>query len=173
MRTQHVDRRHDNTTSRTNASRLAGEDGAVLIELSIIAPFLFLVIFAIVEFGYGYGQSLDVRHGAREASRLAAVNYRETAVTGSAQTTEIINAACGRMQIVGGDGTTVSLGFVGSGANAKDRGEFAFVEVRRPLQQVTGFLNFALDNVVLTSRVETRLEQDATWDATVSPAVCP
>ena len=59
----------------------------MLVELGLIAPFLFLIVFAIVEFGYGYGQSLDVRHGAREASRLVAVNYRATAVTGSAQTT--------------------------------------------------------------------------------------
>jgi Flp pilus assembly protein TadG len=145
----------------------------VLVEIAIISPFLFLILFAIIEFGYGYGQSLDVRHGAREASRLVAVNYRATPVTGSAQTTEIIAAACSRMQIVGGDGTTVSLGFVDTGPNQKDRGRFAVVSVRRPLNQVTNFLNFALDNVVLSSSVETRLEQDATWNATASPVACP
>jgi hypothetical protein len=153
--------------------RARGDEGAVLIELALIAPFLFLVIFAIVEFGYAYGQSLDVRHGAREASRLVAVNYRTTVVVGDAQTAEIVAAACDRMQIVGGgSGTTVSLQFVDGGADGKERGNFARVEVKRPLKQITGFLDFALQNVVLTSEVETRLETDATWNATASPIAC-
>lgn len=154
-------------------ARLRADEGAVLIELALIAPFLFLIIFAIIEFGYAYGQSLDVRHGARETSRLLAVNYRETNVVGDAQTAEIIAAACQRMQIAGGlSGTTVSVQFVESGAAGKERGKFASAEVRRPLTQITGFLDFALDNVVLTSKVETRLETDATWNATSSPVAC-
>lgn len=174
MTNRTIPRRRDDA-SRTAVTRLDGDRGAVLVEMAIIAPFLFLVVFAIVEFGYGYGQSLDVRHGARETSRLVAVNYRQTAVTGSAQTSEIIGAACDRMQLVGGDGTTVALSYVDTGPNGNERGKFAAVEVRRPLQQVTGFLNFALDNVVLSSRVETRLEQDASWSATPisSPVPCP
>ena len=153
--------------------RLDGDRGAVIIEMALIAPFLFMVIFAIVEFGYGYGQSLDVRHGARESARLAAVNYRATAVTGNAQTTEIVAATCARMQIVGGDDTSVSLGFVESGAAGKQRGDFAFVEVKRPLKQMTGFLDFALHDVALSSRVETRLEQDRDVERYVQPGGMP
>lgn len=154
-------------------TRMQGDEGAVIIEFALMAPLLLLVIFSIVEFGYGYGQSLDVRHGAREAARLAAVNYRTTNVTGSAQTTELIAAACARMQIASGDGTTVSLSYVDTGTNGNQRGEFARVRVQRPLQQVTGFLGFAIDGVVLSSTVETRLEQDATWAATTTPVACP
>ncbi len=114
-----------------------------------------------------------MRHGAREGARLTAVNYRKTMVTGDAQSTEIAAATCDRMQVVGGGGgTTVSLAFVDAGATGKTRGHFARVTVRRPLNQITGFLGFALDNVVLSSTVETRLETDATWNATVNPIAC-
>jgi Flp pilus assembly protein TadG len=153
------------SVSRTR-SRLVGDEGTALVELALVLPLLLLVVFGIVEFGYGYGQSLDVKHGAREASRLAAVNFRTSLVTGTAQSDQIIAAACDRMQIVGGTAnTTVSLAFVGTGSGQKDRGEFARVTVSRPLVQITGFLDFALDGVTLKSEVETRLETDATWDA--------
>jgi Flp pilus assembly protein TadG len=155
-----------NNRGKAGSPRCRGDQGAAIVEFALVMPLLLLVIFAIVEFGYGYGQSLDVKHGAREASRLAAVNYRTSVVTGSTQTAQIISAACDRMQIVGGTAnTTVALAYVDSGPAAADRGHFARVTVTRPLVQITGFLDFALEGVVLKSEVETRLETDATWAA--------
>jgi Flp pilus assembly protein TadG len=153
-------------------ARLSGDSGAALVEFALIAPLLFLIVFGIIEFGYGYGQSLDVRHGAREGSRLAAVNFKTGSPNPTTQSAQIVSEICNRMQVGGGDGTTVSLSYVTPGANGPDRGNLARVEVRRPLQQITGFLDFALSGVVLESEVETRLEVDATWAAVTNQA-CP
>lgn len=54
--------------------RQRGEDGAALVEFALIAPLLILLVLGIVEFGWLFGQYNDVRHGAREGARFAAVN---------------------------------------------------------------------------------------------------
>ena len=54
------------------------ERGAVLVEFAIISPVLALLLFGVIEFGWAFSQNLDVRHGAREAARLAAVEERRT-----------------------------------------------------------------------------------------------
>src|SRR5690606_13312915 len=52
----------------------SGEKGATLIEFALILPLLLLLILGIVEFGWLFGQYNDVRHGAREGARFAAVD---------------------------------------------------------------------------------------------------
>ena len=42
--------------------------------ITIVLGFLLLLVLGIVEFGYLLGEFNDVRHGAREGARLAAVN---------------------------------------------------------------------------------------------------
>jgi Flp pilus assembly protein TadG len=48
------------------------ERGATLVEAALVFPLLFLVIFAIVEFGWAFKDQLSVGHGAREAARAGA-----------------------------------------------------------------------------------------------------
>ena len=71
-----------------------------MVEFAIIVPVLALLLFGVIEFGWAFSQNLDVRHGAREGSRLAAVNY------GTA--TAIRDEVCTRMSKSSG-GTSVSL----------------------------------------------------------------
>ncbi len=149
-----------------HSTRAQRERGAVLVEFAILVAPLFLIVFGIIEFGSAYSQNLDVRHGAREGSRLVAVNYKPTASTGDAQSTEIRTEICNRMGA--GSTTSVQLTRTGSAAGTST----ATVTVQRPLQQVTGFLNFALSNKTLSSTVKTRLEQNATWNAT-GMLTCP
>jgi hypothetical protein len=143
------------------ATRAHRDDGAALVEFGIVAPLLFLIVFGIIEFGWAFGQHLDVRHGAREGSRLAAVNYRETATSsGPTQLDELIGAVCSRMD--GKGDVEVSL----HRPDGDDIGDRIVVRVRKdPLDQLTGFLGFALNNVTLESKVETRIEQEATWES--------
>ena len=47
--------------------------------MALVAPVLILLLLGIVDFGWAFSENLDVRHGAREASRLVAVNYRPNA----------------------------------------------------------------------------------------------
>ena len=148
--------------------RCTGDDGAALIEFSLLAPFLFLIIFGIIDFGYAFGQWLDVRHGAREGSRLVAVNYQNptTPRTGANQTTlDIIPATCARMDISKGDTITIAL------PNGANKGAVATITVSKPLTQITGFLQPWLNGKTFSSTVQTRLEKNATFAA--GTGTCP
>lgn len=48
------------------------ERGATLVEAAIVFPLLFLVIFAILEFGLAFKDDLSVGHAAREGARAGA-----------------------------------------------------------------------------------------------------
>lgn len=141
------------------------ERGAVLVELALILPFLFLLICGIIEFGWAMSQHLDVRHGAREGARLVAVDYRSSStVNGSAQRAELATETCRRARINAEPGVNkVVLQIPAQGAPVGDTGQRATIVVEKKLHTLTGFLDFALGGVTLRSEVDTRLEQDATW----------
>jgi 3-oxoacyl-ACP reductase-like protein len=105
-----------------------------------------------------FGQHLDVRHGAREGARLAAVNYAAPgAESAESRRDAIIAATCDRMD--SSNGSSVSLHRPG----ASGVGQTIEVRVRKPLNQLTGFLGFALNGVTLESSVDIRIEQTAQW----------
>lgn len=160
---------------RRRTDRGRGERGASLVEFALVAPLLFLLIFGIIEFGWGFSQYLDTRHGAREGARLAAVNYADPAnpvpSKGAAQSGEIVAELCDRM---GGNamGARVVLGFASPGATSQ--GDRAFIEVKAELDTLTGFLDFALAGRDITDRISFRLERDVDWTATSPEGVpCP
>jgi len=47
------------------------EKGAALVEFALVAPLFFLVLFAIIEFGYLYWANLSMQHAVREGARYA------------------------------------------------------------------------------------------------------
>jgi Flp pilus assembly protein TadG len=130
-----------------------GARGAALAEFGIIAPLLFLLVFGIIEFGWAFLQYLDVKHGAREAGRLAAVNYGTG--TGVTQSDSIIDETCTRVDNT--DGLTITITLPGG----SDIGDQVEVETSRTYDSLTGFFNFA--SVTLDSSVDLRLEQEATF----------
>lgn len=136
-----------------------GESGASLVEFAIVLPFLLVLLLGIVEFGWALGQMNDIRHGAREAARLAAVD------TGSA--TSMRTLVCSSMDL--GSGQTVTFTDSATGA----AGEEAVVTVSLPVQSLTGAgLIASLLPSSLTSTVRTRLEQpSASW--TTETGACP
>ena len=137
----------------------------MLVELGLVVPFLFTLIFGIIEFGWAMSQHLDVRHGAREGARLVAVDYRSTsAVNGSAQRAEIAAEICKRAHINARPGVNrVEFQIPAQGSPVGDTGQKARVTVTKELDTLTGFLDFALGGKTLKSEVDTRIEQDATW----------
>lgn len=139
--------------------RPGSEEGANLVEFALVAPLLFALLFGMIEFGWAFAQNLDVKHTAREAGRLAAVN---------ATTAEIESRVCNN-DILDSD-------FVQeiSRSGGDDAGDTAIVTVSADLQQITGLFNWALDAVSpISSTVEFRLEQDAdAWDGS-NLAPCP
>lgn len=137
------------------------ERGANLIEFALIAPFLIMLLFGIIEFAWVFAQNLDIRHGAREGARLAAVNFPIGSTDGSVARNDtdrdaLIDEICARMDLA--TGVTVDLqspGTVGGAATAT---------TSAPRDTLTGLMDWAIPpSIVLSSTVEIRLEQPATW----------
>jgi Flp pilus assembly protein TadG len=139
-----------------------GDAGVVIIEFCLVFGVLLTLLFGIVDFGWAFYQKVDVRHGAREAARLVAVNYKPTTNTGTAQSDEIIVEACSRMDA--GSDITVAMTLDATDSVPADAGSKAQVVVTKSdIDQVTGFFAFILDGVEASSTVSIRLEVDVTW----------
>ena len=102
----------------------SSERGAALVEFAILTPLLLLLLLGIIEFGWFMSQNNDVRHGAREAARLAAVD----ADTANAMGLE----ACGKMPLT--SGATVEFSSPGSPLLARRKWRF-----RPTSRTLTGF----------------------------------
>ena len=73
----HVPHRHECGRANVKSGLFRDRDterGASLVEFAILAPLLIILVLGIVEFGWLFGQYNDVRHGAREGARFAAVD---------------------------------------------------------------------------------------------------
>lgn len=141
-------------------SRSRGEDrGASLVEFALVAPLLFALLFGMIEFGWAFAQNLDVKHTAREAGRLAAVDSTEAEIESRVCNNDLLDSD-NVQQIVRSGDTAV--------------GGEATLTVSADLKQITGMFNWALGGVgTLSSTVEFRLEQEATnWDGS-NLAPCP
>ena len=58
--------------SRTRGGSVS-DSGASALEFAIVVPFLLLLLFGMIEFGFVFQGQLAVTHAAREGARLAAV----------------------------------------------------------------------------------------------------
>ena len=126
--------------------RNRGERGATLVEFAFVAPLLLLLLLGTVELGWALGLNNDVRHGAREAARLAAVSDPTLAT-----------AACNSMDLASGQ--TIEYEIVsGSG----DTGSTGSVSVTAPAGSLSGapLISWVIP-ATINSTVEFRLEQDA------------
>jgi len=57
-----------------------GQRGQTIMEFAVIAPFIFLFLFVIVDFGIGLDHRLVLEHAVREGARYGAVNGDPAAV---------------------------------------------------------------------------------------------
>jgi Flp pilus assembly protein TadG len=60
-------RRRSQTHGRT-------EGGAAAVEFALVVPFLLVIVFGIVNFGFIFAQQLSLSNGARQAARYAVVD---------------------------------------------------------------------------------------------------
>jgi len=104
---------------------------------------------------------------------LVAVNYPDGPVnptpspTDASQTADIVAEICSRMDV--SSGATVTLASPAGGV-----GDEATATVSSPANTLTGFLDWAIPStLVLTSSVETRIEQPAGWDIAAGGLACP
>jgi Flp pilus assembly protein TadG len=140
--------------------RPSRERGANLVEFAVIAPLLIMLVMGIIDFGWILSTQQDVRHGAREAARLAAVNAGSTA--------NMTTSVCGAMNMSAGATVTFNNG----GGAIGSTGSIVLVG---PVTTLTGFSSLPFANSIypssFTETVTFRLEQPATW--TNGTGTCP
>jgi Flp pilus assembly protein TadG len=131
-----------------------------LVEFALLAPFLILLLLGVVEFGYLLGEFNDVRHGAREAARAAAVDMGDNAA--------IRTHACDAMDLT----TNVSVRLTdGATGNV---GDTAAVQVTASPGSLSGLglIEIFLPDD-LESTVEFRLEQASdSWSSDGAAVAC-
>ena len=135
--------------------RKRGEKGASLVEFAMVAPFLILLLFGIIEFAWVFATNLDVKHGAREGARITAVNTPDTG------NVDLAAEICSRMELVGSN-TDTTITWASDGT--PEVGEGVIVTVSTPLSTLTGIMDWAFGGVpTLDSTVEIRIEQPPDW----------
>ncbi|QYG92537.1 pilus assembly protein [Iamia sp. SCSIO 61187] len=143
--------------------------------MAIVLPLLVMIIFGTIDFGWTFTRSLDVRHGAREGTRLVAVNYNPGgAYAGTGQANVIATEICRRMDDAAGATVTITLPDWSAPATAVDGtveaegkvGDTVEVEVQRPGQSLTGMFAPILEDRPVRSTVTGRLEVESTWTTT-------
>lgn len=132
------------------------EDGAALVEMALVLPFLLLLLIGTMEAGWAFSNHLEVRHGAREGARLAAVSANPYTTANL-----IALETCSRMTSASPD-VSVTLDLPSGASDPAALGEVAEITVARNHSSLTSFLPF-FDGLALSSTVEIRLEQAATW----------
>lgn len=142
--------------SRTDAR---AERGANLIEFALVAPLLVVLLFGLIEFGWGMAQQVDVRHKAREALRIAIVDGTES---------QVLSRVCGDDVVAASDITSILR--EGGG----DVGDDATVTIEADFAQITGFFGWAFGpDPTISSSVVGRVEQEATdWTPGEDLASC-
>ncbi len=81
------------------------DSGASIVEMAVLAPFLILLLFGVVESSWFLARSIDIAQAAREAGRMAGVNDGDT--------NTIVAAVCDGMDQP--NGALISLAGAGNG----------------------------------------------------------
>jgi hypothetical protein len=124
----------------------------------MVLPLLLVLLFGVIESSWVFAQLNDVRHGAREGARAAAVNVGDVATVGQ--------LVCDRMDIVlptqNVDVTLTPLASSPANPGEGSVGGSAKITVSANLQTLTGLLDPFFAGKTLESTIEFRLEQPAT-----------
>ncbi len=132
------------------------ERGAALVEMAIILPVFVLLMFGMIEASWAFAQSNDVRHGAREGARLAAVDFGDV--------TSIATEVCSRMDTTG-SGVTVTLGSGNPAPDPGDQGSIGRITVTTTYSSLTGVVDQFFHGKSLSSDIDFVLEQPLAGEA--------
>lgn len=58
-------------TMRTEGYHMGEDRGATLVEAALVLPIFFLLVFGLLEFGFGFKDWLSINHAAREGARVS------------------------------------------------------------------------------------------------------
>lgn len=124
------------------------DKGAQLIEFALLAPFLLLLLLGIVEFGFFLGQNNELKHGAHEGARLAAVDG-----------TSLVAETCDSMTLH--NNSTVNVTFTNTGSAIGSSGTVTLSATVNSLSGL-GLIEVFLPNTI-TAEADFRIEQVANW----------
>lgn len=145
------------TNSRVSRSsgrrpgRRRGDHGATAVEFAFIVPVLCAVLFGIIDYGLYFNESLNVRHGVREAARQAVVQN-----VGSVTAQGMADNAVAEVGAVAG----TAYGRVVVPGEWK-RGESVIVCAMVPAESMVGFVPLPDDGLV-KSKTSMSIEVETT-----------
>ena len=140
--------------------RTRRESGVAAVEMALLAPLLVLLLMGVIETSWLLMQTVDVRQGAREAGRLASVDFGDSAAI----------AAAGCVAMDNDDDTTVT--FSGSSAAL---GEDVAITVSKTANHLTSFLDWVFPPGMTLSHTATfALEvSPPSWNDGTEPCPMP
>jgi hypothetical protein len=141
------------------------ERGAGLVEFALVGPILLVILFGVVDFGVGYNDWVALRQGARDGARQAvtgrvgadetcAVQPGSPAFPANSEVQALVCLTKDRLEL---DDDNVAVKLVIEGAYADKRSLGVCVMAR--LYSATGFFNFLLDDKVVRTAVQMKIEQ--------------
>lgn len=124
----------------------------------MVLPLLLVLLFGVIEASWAFAQVNDVRHGAREGARAAAVDVGNVAAIGQ--------LVCDRMDLIqSAENIRITLTKDPDGeGQTGEVGDTGAITVIAELKTLTGLFDPFFGGKTLTSSVEFRLEQPATGD---------
>jgi Flp pilus assembly protein TadG len=171
------------------------ERGAAAVEASIVIPVVLLVIFGMIDFGSIYNDYISLRQGLREGARegivstvpqpnsgsWAANGCQTTGITPSGDGYDLICLTKSRMGLNQAN-TRISIAFTPQALPAApfSAGQGVVFCAQYQTGSLTGVLSVILNNKVVSSMIESRIEQDSfTFTSSVAetpfkpwPAAC-
>jgi len=155
-------------------NRTARDGGASLVEFAVVLPFLLLLMLGIIEFGILFGHFNEVRHGAREGARYAAVSRPDhNGDTTIGDNTDVIAATCDSVNLPGSV-LQISLSYDDSDSSGTpDRLEHGTLTVLANTSSLSGApIISSFIPSTLTNSGTFRLERDGGWTG-FTDQTCP
>lgn len=144
---------------------VGGESGATLVEFALIAPVLFLIVAAIIDFGLTFSDYISVRGGVGQATRQGAVANFGSSCTlnalGTAPSANMQKLMCtvkDRIGIAHGE-VYVKVAFAPSGPTGYSVANGLVVCAQTPMTSLTGLTSPFLEGRFLRSKVQMSIEQ--------------
>jgi len=144
------------------------DGGASLVEFAVAMPLLLILVLGIIEFGFVLAQMNEVRHGAREGARYAAVSRPD--INGDStegDNADIQSVVCNSVNLPGSASIKVELS---GGLDRYDYGTISVVADTESLSNAPIISGILPDTI--TNEATFRLEQDAKWTG-FAPFTCP
>ena len=132
----------------------ANQKGQALVELALILPLLFLLVFGIIEFGRALYIKNAISNAAREGARRAAV----TAPWTTAQTDALKDYVKSTIQ-VDQTGIVITISSSPNSPPLSGQGDSVTVNVALPFNPIVGSIIPQLKNITLVGQSSMRYEQ--------------